>query len=397
LDNITHSLAGLAIADAVMGKRAAGTQRPMLIGAGMIAANLPDLDLVYTVITPSPLGYLLHHRGHTHTVAGIGVLAALVILSYWWVPSVRGMRVFERLRFWLVIVAGLVSHLLFDAMNTYGVHPFYPTDNRWYFGDAMFIFEPLIWVVLGAAAVWSARTRAARIAVGAPLLVLLSAVALMPALPPASVGGVALVGGTMLWLTRNLSNRGRGAVALATTAAIAVALSALSHEARAAAVQAFASDLRGRLVDVVLTPNPSSPLCWSVISVEVHERRNEYILRRGTLSLAPGIIGPETCASHRLPGAATMRMLGGGRLALRDEIRQDLSQLRDRAAGDCWTRAWLRFGRAPVIAGGQIFDLRFAERQTRNFSHMTLTRRPNEPRCPSFVPPWEMPRADLLR
>jgi inner membrane protein len=395
LDNITHSLAGIAIADAVMGKRAAGTQRPMLIGAGMIAANLPDLDLVYTVITPSPVGYLLHHRGHTHTVVGIVVLAALVILSYWWVPSVRGMRVFERLRFWLVIVAGLVSHLLFDALNSYGVHPFYPSDNQWYFGDAVFIFEPLIWVVLGAAAIGSARTRAARIAVGVPLLVLLFTVAFLPALPLASVGGLALVGGTMLWLTRPLSNMARGAVALATTAAIGAGLSALSREARAATVQALAPELRGRLVDVVLTPNPTSPLCWSVIGIEVDERGDEYILRRGTLSLVPDIIGPETCASHRLPGASTLRMLGGT-LALRDEIRQDLSRLRDRAAGDCWTRAWLRFGRAPVIAGDHIFDLRFAERQTRNFSHMTLTRRPNDPRCPSFVPPWDMPRADLL-
>ena len=39
------------------------------------------------------------------------------------------------------------------------------------------------WVVLGVSALWSARTRAARIAVGAPLLVLLFTMASMPALP----------------------------------------------------------------------------------------------------------------------------------------------------------------------------------------------------------------------
>jgi inner membrane protein len=397
LDNITHSLAGIAIADAVMGKRAAGAQRPMLIGAGMIAANLPDIDLVYTVITPAPVGYLLHHRGHTHTVVGVLVLAALMILSYRWLPAVRGMRVIDRLRFWFVIGAGLVSHLLFDALNSYGLHPFYPWDNRWYFGDAMFVLEPAMWVVLGVSAMWSARSRAARIAVGAPLLVLLFTMASMPALPLESVAGLAIVAAAMLWVTRRLSNMARSLVALATISSIAIGLTALSRDARAATVTAFAPELRGRLVDVVLTSNPSSPLCWSVIGVELDARGNEYVYRRGTLSLAPQLIAPERCASHRLPGASTARVLGGGRLVLRDEIRQDLSRLRDRAADDCWTRAWLRFGRAPVLAGNQIFDLRFAERQTRNFSHMALTRRRGDPPCPPFVPAWDMPRMDLLR
>ena len=380
-----------------MGKRAAGAQRPMLIGAGMIAANLPDIDLVYSVITPEPIGYLLHHRGHTHTIVGIAVLAGLILLSYRWLPSVRGMRVFDRLRFWLVIVGGLASHLIFDSLNTYGVHPFYPWDNGWYFGDTLFILEPLIWIVLGTAAVWSARTTRARIAVGVPLLVLLFTMASMPALPLESVAGLALVGVPMFVLMRRLSNAVRGALALAATAAIAIGLSLASREARAASVAAFQPELHGALVDVVLTPNPSSPLCWSVIGIERYDRGGEYILRRGTLSLAPRLIEPERCASHRFPGASTVRVLGGGRLALRDEIRQDLSRLRDRAARDCWTRAWLRFGRAPVMADGQIFDMRFAERRTQPFTYMPLTRRPSDPPCPSFVPPWDMPRADLLR
>ena len=33
-----------------------------------LAGNFPDLDLVLTPLLPAPLGYLLHHRGHTHTV-----------------------------------------------------------------------------------------------------------------------------------------------------------------------------------------------------------------------------------------------------------------------------------------------------------------------------------------
>jgi hypothetical protein len=57
-------------------------------------------------------------------------------------------------------------------------------------------------------------------------------------------------------------------------------------------------------------------------------------------------------------------------------------------------RAWLRFGRAPVIEGGSIFDLRFADRIGQEFSHMRLERHEG---CPANVPGWSMPRADLLR
>ena len=64
------------------------------------------------------------------------------------------------------------------------------------------------------------------------------------------------------------------------------------------------------------------------------------------------------------------------------------------AKRDCWVRAWLRFGRAPVIEGGSIFDLRFCGRIGQEFSHMRLERREG---CPANVPGWSMPRADLLR
>jgi inner membrane protein len=56
-------------------------------------------------------------------------------------------------------------------------------------------------------------------------------------------------------------------------------------------------------------------------------------------------------------------------------------------------RAWLRFGRAPVVDDGSIYDLRFAERIGLNFSRMELVPRRA---CPSNVPNWGMPRADLL-
>ena len=65
----------------------------------------------------------------------------------------------------------LGSHVPLDALNSYGVHPFYPVDSSWYFGDAVFIFEPGFWIVLGLAAAWNARTRTARLVSALPIVI----------------------------------------------------------------------------------------------------------------------------------------------------------------------------------------------------------------------------------
>ena len=45
-------------------------------------------------------------------------------------------------------VIALLSHLLLDWTNNYGLRPFFPFNPRWYAGSFVFIFEPLIFVLL---------------------------------------------------------------------------------------------------------------------------------------------------------------------------------------------------------------------------------------------------------
>ena len=214
MDNITHSLVGVALADLSIG-RTSKAQRSLFVGAGIIAANLPDIDLAYAAITPSPLGYLLHHRGHTHTVLGLAGLAVALLLAYWFFPAVRKMRFSGRLRFWLLIAIALASHLALDALNSYGVHPFYPVDNTWYFGDAVFILEPWLWLLLGIAAAWNGRSGTARLAVALPMALLLAAAARIGAIPLEAVALLAVGGGIFAWAAFGLSPRARAAWGLA--------------------------------------------------------------------------------------------------------------------------------------------------------------------------------------
>src|SRR5690606_18613423 len=129
----------------------------------IVASNLPDLDMVYAGVTGGKLGYLLHHRGHTHTFV-VAVLLALLLSAgcYTWfrrrqTPPRRalGLLAFSTL-------GGVGLHIGMDYGNSYGVHPWWPFDNHWYYGDSVFIIEPWLFAALAVPALFSVRTRVMR-------------------------------------------------------------------------------------------------------------------------------------------------------------------------------------------------------------------------------------------
>src|SRR3982750_82933 len=85
MDNVTHSLAGLLLAESGVWLRArrdggepAAHFRATAAVSSMIAANLPDADLFYTGVGGDRLAYMLNHRGHTHTVV-VALLGAVLL------------------------------------------------------------------------------------------------------------------------------------------------------------------------------------------------------------------------------------------------------------------------------------------------------------------------------
>ena len=71
-----------------------------------------------------------------------------------------------------------------------------------------------------------------------------------------------------------------------------------------------------------------------------------------------------------------------------------LAILRSHAA-NCHFKAWLRFARAPVLAGGVASDARFSRGTGGNFTDFTPAAFDDVP-CAPNVPLWDLPRQDLL-
>jgi inner membrane protein len=379
VENLTHSLVGAAIAELALPKTATPAQRRLFFLTGVVAANLPDADLLYTRISPAPLGYLLHHRGHTHTVLGL-VLQAALTAAVFCLPALRRAAAPWGRPLAALVGAALASHLVLDSWNSYGVHPFWPVDSRWFYGDAIYILEPWLWLPLGIAAGMNARRRGAGIAVGLLVAGLVAVGAALRMFPVAAVATLAVCAAALLAAMRRMGPAPRSAAALATVVVYVGAMFALREVARSTMLQALPRPAGSEVLDVILNPVPANPLCWTALAVTRHAADGEYHLTRGT--------GAPLTASGCGPGRP--------RVAWDAPVARSLDTLRLLAARDCRVRAWLQFGRAPEIAAGSIADARFGGSSRDNFSAMSLRPAVQGAACPGNVPGWGMPRADLL-
>src|SRR5260370_1208388 len=244
--------------------------------ASVFASNAPDLDFVYARITEPPLGYLLHHRGPSHTVPVgfvIGVLTAAIVVAAaqrWRV----GWTGADHLGIIVLSCLAPIVHVAMDFSNNYGVHPFWPAYSGWIYGDAVFIVEPFFWAVSIPSLAFAARSRSARLALVTMLVLgvaLCWALALVPReearlvpVPMASLLTMVTLGSTLAaW---RAGPRARIAFGVLGSWTVAAAFFASSSVA-AASVRGSPLLAGATVHDVVITPMPANPLCATALVV----------------------------------------------------------------------------------------------------------------------------------
>ena len=394
MDNITHAFVGAAMAECALPGAPSPRTRAMFTCVGVVAASAPDVDVLYTGITEEPLGYLLHHRGHTHTLPGVALLGLLIWASLVMLPSTRAAVRGTQRPIILLLAAGLVSHLLMDTANSYGTHLLYPLSTRWVYGDAVFVLEPWLWAILGTAlALNASRFWCAAVVVLAVLPTGgLAYVGLLQLRVLAVIVGAAMTAGIAV---RAWDRKTRAAAALIATTAAFVAMAGVSRIAKAEARHAVAALDEGEIVDVVSDSSPGVPWCWTVLTLQkANGESDALIVRRATLSLLPRVWPAASCASARLGARWSSTPAASGAIVWHRQWRTDLDELRALAAGNCRVRAWLQFARAPHAAAGRIVDLRYENPIAGNFTLMRIDS--GSSGCPAHLTQWELPRRDVL-
>jgi inner membrane protein len=150
MDNLTHSLVGLAAAKAGLEKLSPGATAVCLL-----AANAPDADIVVLFFSDR-WGFLQHHRGITHALVGTLNLAILLPVLFYvgdlLLSKLRGRP--KHVNFKGLLIASLLvsaTHPLLDWTNNYGIRFLLPWNPKWFYGDLVFIVDPFIWLALGSA------------------------------------------------------------------------------------------------------------------------------------------------------------------------------------------------------------------------------------------------------
>ena len=142
MDNLTHSLTGLALGRAGLSRQTRGAGLALVL-----ASNLPDIDVMLSL--QGSTAYLEHHRGLTHSVLGAPLLAvALAILLR---LTVRGSRLGG---LFVCSLAGVAGHVLMDLWTSYGTRVLAPFDRRFLTWDLVFIVDPWILAILLIAVLW---------------------------------------------------------------------------------------------------------------------------------------------------------------------------------------------------------------------------------------------------
>jgi inner membrane protein len=169
MDNLCHSLAGMALSRAGLNKRTA-----LATSTLVIANNLPDIDVGVFLTNTLAMSF---RRGWTHGVLAqatlpIALTGAMLLYDRYRVrpagqqasgPSADVVRPGQLL---LLSYIGFLLHVFMDWCNSYGVRLLMPFSQRWFYGDALYIVDPWLYILLGGG--WwlgKKRPRAAQLGV----------------------------------------------------------------------------------------------------------------------------------------------------------------------------------------------------------------------------------------
>jgi inner membrane protein len=384
MDNVTHTLVGLAFGETV--SLATKKKRVPIWIASAIANNVPDLDVALTsTLFRDKVGYLLHHRGHSHTFLLSPLLSLLLLAALRFAWRKRDDVPWGAVAF--VSFFGIPLHIFADFWNSYGVHPFWPWNNEWVYGDLVFIVEPWIWALLIPPLFFRAGSKWAK-------LLLLSLVALILTL--------AWVHGAVNWQAAALVTAAFGlsfllqyglrrpawriGAGIAGLAGVLLGLAGISAHVKNAQGAPAGSE-------IAATPYPANPLCWNVISARVNGR--DYEATSSVVAAFPGFLPAEDCPPmfedsftapfvKDLPAASREKKVIG-------VFRAPMAELAE-ISRDCHANALLRFTRVPFWKREKgawlLGDLRFDRGDGLGFTEEVFPDGRRNENCPRFVPPW---------
>jgi len=119
----------------------------------VLAANAPDVDVVSALASAHT--YLRWHRDFTHSLLMSPVIALLPVFAVRAFKRGAGLWRAE----WIAAWVGVLSHVLLDYLNIYGIRILWPFSRNWYRLDLVPVIDPWFWAALALALAAPALSR----------------------------------------------------------------------------------------------------------------------------------------------------------------------------------------------------------------------------------------------
>lgn len=135
MDPITHGITGALLGKGFFSKRA----HRIAIFAATLGAVFPDIDVFYGA--HDPFAIIKYHRNITHSFVCLPAFALLLAWITHWIA--RRFKL-EAPGFWLftaIYAAGIASHIILDAMTSFGTRIWAPISEQRVAWDLLFIID----------------------------------------------------------------------------------------------------------------------------------------------------------------------------------------------------------------------------------------------------------------
>lgn len=152
MDNVCHSLLGAALGNAGLARRT-----PLGMTTLVVANNLPDVDVAVFATDTLAMSF---RRGWTHGVPAQLLLPVLLTAIVVACDRLFRKHTTDRVKpaqILLLAYIGVLLHVFLDLMNSYGVRLLMPFSERWFYGDALYIVDPIMYITLGLGWWFSSR------------------------------------------------------------------------------------------------------------------------------------------------------------------------------------------------------------------------------------------------
>jgi inner membrane protein len=284
-------------------------------------------------------------------------------------------------------------HVGCDFLNDYGVHPLYPFDNRWFYGDSIFIIEPL-WLALSlplpALFGWHRSTRVLTRVLALGLVVLCAFV--LPAARVVVVSGVMLAAGIAQWQLGARAWPVLGA-SLGLIGLFALGSQLTESQVRKALQRAAPDE---HILDLASSPVPADPTCHRVLAVSLGAD-GTYRVRIARSQLFGSASACRLLPSHPTAPLTAADVASTANVRFEAVFAAPANELRALVRQHCDAAALMRFIRVPFWldrANGTVLgDLRYDRAPVLEFAERELSGS-----CPGLraLSGWVPPRTDLL-